>query len=49
MDDDGIEDGHSFNLCKFAASEDRWDSWLLVAVNSGCWCSEEIQLELLNQ
>ena len=35
-----------FNLCEFAAEQDRWDI-VQLALNSGCRCSEDIQLELL--
>ena len=44
-DDDGDS---SFNLCEYAASKDRWDI-VQLAVNNGCSCTEEIQLELLSR
>jgi hypothetical protein len=46
--DEDDEDEYQFNLCEFAASKDRWDI-VQLALNHGCRCSEDIQLELLNQ
>jgi len=47
-EDNGDEYYSSFNLCEYAASQDRWDI-VQLAVNNGCSCTEEIQLELLSR
>jgi hypothetical protein len=48
-DDDYDEDyDDQFNLCDFAAKEDRWDI-VQLALNNGCSCSEDIQVELLSK
>ena len=46
-DEDDYDDDDQFNLCEFAAEQDRWDI-VQLALSNGCRCSEDIQLELLN-